>query len=144
MKVKKSQWICALLILLLLGFALYLSDPQLRVERFVMHHGEELAQAYSPDGTAGPIPADIGIVYANPWKNPQTGEYDMLEFILFARGNTYYGCYYSPNDVPLGFQNVPVELKQDDQDRWIWTGEGDNNGVTIRIAENWYYFEAEF
>ncbi len=86
------------------------------------------------------IPANLGIRSFNQW----TGEHEMVEFTLFAFGDTYYGCYYSPDGVPLGFQNTQQELILDGDGSWTWQAEGDNHGLTRLISDRWYYFEASF
>ena len=68
----------------------------------------------------------------------------MTEFIIMNIGSTYYGCYYSKDDVPLPFQNVDVELVQINDNKWVWQAQGDNKGSTSKIMKNWYYFEASF
>ena len=55
----------------------------------------------------------------------------------------YHGFYYSPDDVPLAFQNTAVPLEET-ADGWTWRAEGDNRGFTRRLAPGWYYFEAYF
>ena len=77
--------------------------------------------------------------YVNFWP----GEHDMAEYIVESRGSTYYGFYYSPDDVTLAFQNTDAPLTQDGSG-WSWTGQGDNHGTTRRITEKWFYFEASF
>lgn len=77
--------------------------------------------------------------YVNLWP----GEHDMAEYIVTVLGDTYYGFYYSPDDVPLAFQNTQVLLAPFEEG-WIWTAEGDNHGTTRRITEKWFYFEASF
>lgn len=83
--------------------------------------------------------------WSGNWKhvNLWPGEHDMAEYIVESRGSTYYGFYYSPDDVPLAFQNTDVALRSDGSG-WSWTGEGDNHGTTHRITEKWFYFEASF
>jgi hypothetical protein len=76
----------------------------------------------------------------NTWE----GEHSMVEFLVTTRGDTYYGCYYSPDDVPLAFQNTAAELTQCGHDSWKWSAEGDNSGKTMKIMDHWYYFEASF
>ena len=75
-----------------------------------------------------------------------TGEYNMVEFIVDGDGlippAQYYGFYYSPDDVPLPFQNVKVPLTEYKENEWEWTEEGDNHGITKKITDCWYYFEA--
>ena len=72
------------------------------------------------------------------------GQHPMNEFTLSSQGNKYYGCYYSPDDVPLAFQNLETELIADGDNSWSWKAEGDNKGVTSKIMDKWYYFEADF
>ena len=74
------------------------------------------------------------------------GEHNMVEFMVDGDGMIppaqYYGFYYSPDDVPLPFQNVKVPLTEYKENEWEWTDEGDNRGITKKITECWYYFEA--
>lgn len=58
--------------------------------------------------------------------------------------STYYGFYYSENDIPASFQNSSKELTEYEKNKWSWKGVGDNHGSTIKIRDNWYYFEASF
>lgn len=75
-----------------------------------------------------------------------TGEHNMVEFMIDGDGlippAQYYGFYYSPDDVPLAFQNVNVPLTEYKENEWEWTEEGDNHGITKKITDCWYYFEA--
>ena len=50
--------------------------------------------------------------------------------------------YYSPDDEPRGFQSVEVTLVPDGENCWTWRAEGDNRGMTKKIQDRWYYFEA--
>ena len=127
--------VLTLAVLVCLG--LYWNQPQLRAERFVAAHGAELEEALEGDGG---IPARIGYKTYNLWG--EDGE--MAEFILSAWGDTYYGCYWSRQDVPMAFQGVDVPLSQSGDGRWTWTAEGDNHGVTWKLSGRWYYFEASF
>ena len=79
------------------------------------------------------------------WKavNHWSGRHEMVEYVTGAREDTYYGFYYSPDRVPLAFQNVDVPLVWE-KDRWTWKGEGDNSGFTKQMEAEWYYFEASF
>jgi len=136
MKTAKAKpiLILAAVILILLLMVLLL-QPELRVRRFVAAHGDEIEESMA---AGHGISASIGVKYFNTWE----GEHSMTEFILFTRGSTYFGCYYSPDDVPLAFQNTDVELSQDGHDYWEWQAEGDNHGTTKKIREGWYYFTA--
>lgn len=127
-------WIIAIIVVLV-----YWNAPERRVERFVAQNSAALEQALGEEMSA--YPEGLGIRAYNRWD----GEHTMGEYLLFTRGNTYYGCYYSPDDVPLPFQNAKsVALVPDGENCWRWQGEGDNRGVTSRIMEKWYSFEAEF
>ena len=133
---KRRILCCAILFLLLVGILLYANMPERRIARFVARHGERLVVSIE---TSGSISANIGIRTWNEW----AGEHDMWEFILWTRGSRYYDCYYSPDDVPLAFQNTDVALEDADA-VWHWYGEGDNRGSTWRIRSHWYGFQAHF
>lgn len=70
----------------------------------------------------------------------------MYEFLLgFGIGDKqYWGVYYSPDDVPLSFQNTDVPLSPNGDGIWTWQTEEDNHGTTKKITDKWYYFEASF
>lgn len=136
MKLLKKKWLLAALILLALLIG-YFSNPFLRVKTFIyLHHNQIEEPMLDHNG----IPVIPGVKAHNTW----AGEHEMTEFILFTQGSTYYGCYYSWDDVPLAFQNVDVELVQNGHAYWKWQGEGDNRGATQRILDHWYYFEVSF
>ena len=135
----KQRWlpllVCTLAALVCLG--LWRNRPLVRAERFAAAHGAELEAALEGDGI---IPARIGYKTYNLWGEDN----EMAEFILSAWGDTYYGCYWSRRDVPMAFQGVDIPLTQTEDGRWTWAAQGDNHGVTWKLSENWYYFEASF
>lgn len=138
MKQRTRKILSLLLILILLFGSIWFTNPQLHVRLFVFLNKERIESAYEAGlGVPGNL-WDVDI--HNTWE----GDHDMLELILFSHGDTYYGCYYSPDDVPLAFQNTANELTQCGHDAWKWKAEGDNQGKTIRISGHWYYFEASF
>ena len=47
-----------------------------------------------------------------------------------------------PDDEPRGFQSAEVTLVPDGENCWTWRAEGDNHGMTRKIRDKWYYFEA--
>ena len=134
----ERRWAPALILVLtaLAVTGLYRSRPLPQAERFVADHGAELEAALE---RGGGIPARIGYQVCNLWRD---GE--MAEFILSAWGDTYCGCYYSRRDVPFPFQGADVPLTQAEDGRWTWSAEGDDHGVTWKLRDNWYYFEAGF
>ena len=121
--------------------------PKLRTQAFVaLYHDEIEAGLADHQG----VPADDATLFG--YHSVNTWERDgscITEFDIGARGflmvdAKYFGCYYSPHDIPVGFQNAAVELIPDGENRWIWQGEGDNHGLTEKLMDHWYYFEAKF
>lgn len=69
---------------------------------------------------------------------------------------SYYGFYYSPEDIPVsngegelekveeqeGF--LPGLVPRDQKERWVWQGYGDNGGEIVKIKEHWYYYKCWF
>lgn len=140
---KKRMTNCSIVlacILTLLGISIY-SIPKLRVTLFVKMYHEVIEEGLE---AGHGVPADdavfLGYKVVNSWDN----SHPMTEFVLIAWGNTYYGCYYSPDNVPLAFQNTDVELTQNGHDYWEWSAEGDNHGETSEIMDCWYFFKASF
>ena len=121
--------------------------PKLRTQAFVALYHDDIERMIAADGS---VPADDATLFG--YRSVNTWERDgsrMTEFSIGARGfllvnAKYFGCFYSPDDKPAAFQNTDVELIQDGENRWIWQGEGDNCGITTKIMNNWYYFEASF
>ena len=134
---KKKKWLFAALAVLLLCAVVLLSEPRVRVRAFLLLHESALEKVVE-DGRGR------AVIVSNEVFHTWDGEHTMVESTLFVRGDTYYGCYYSVDDVPLAFQNTAAELVQTGENAWKWEAEGDNSGVTERIGEGWYYFEASF
>lgn len=85
--------------------------------------------------------------YYNGWRVYYYSE-NMVEFCTSSFGltpsTTYKGFYYSADDLPHGFQNVPVDFHET-ENGWEWTElVGDNIQYTERITLNWYWYEAKF
>jgi len=133
---KTKKWVCFFLVVIIVAGICYVANPFLRVKVFIILHHEKI-EAAMEDGHGVPF---LGYKSVNSWP----GDHPMTEFILFALGDTYYGCYYSPDDEPMAFQNVPVVLTQNGHEYWVWQAEGDNHGATQRIRENWFYFKASY
>ena len=129
-------WAAAILILF------WWTAPEQRVSRFVARYGAELAEILKdePPGIPTDVPEKLGGVnyrYSHDW----LGEHPMDEFFFgssLLHGRQYYGCYYSPDDVPLGFQNTAATLVPDGADCWTWRAEGDNRGMTKKLTNNGY------
>lgn len=141
MKKKIKIGIVVLVCILLLSIISIYSTPKLRVVLFVNAYHTLIEEGLE---AGHGVPADDTVLLGYEAVNSWDGTYRMTEFIIMSWGSTYYGCYYSPDDVPLAFQNTDVELTQDGHEYWEWQTEGDNHGSISKIMDHWYYFEAEF
>lgn len=115
--------------------------PKLRVTFFVNMYHELIEENLMANNG---VPADEAVLFGYQYVNSWKGSHPMTEFVIMTYGDTYYGCYYSPDDVPLAFQNTEVNLVQVGKNRWEWTAEGDNHGMTSKIRGKWYFFKASF
>ena len=142
---KKRKWIWIGLIVIIVVSVLVMSNPQIRTNLFVRLYHEQIEEGLRLN--AG-VPADDAVLFGYESVDTWPGEHTMVEFMISGFGlgsaTSYYGCYYSPDDVPLAFQNMDVKLTQCGHDSWKWSAEGDNAGKTMKIMDNWYYFEASF
>lgn len=135
-KAKIAAACCALALLCLVHSQL---TPEKRVARYVSSHQSELQSSMDAYFDRGqPLSYDGAVPTVKHWP----GQHPMVEYILFT-GPGYYGFYYSPDDVPLAFQNVPVPLEETSTG-WQWQAGGDDHGSTRRLSPGWYYFEAHF
>ena len=138
---KKTAYIVltVLAAVLLAAAALERENPERKARKFLDRNQALLEESYE----TGIVPADIGYQNYNLWE----GGHPMMEFLLpgwAGWGSTYYGCYYSPDGVPLAFQNADVPLTEERENRWTWQAEGDNHGETSCIRGNWFFFRASF
>ncbi len=139
---KKKRIVTIILWFAALAVLFIWSSPEQRVSRFVAKNAEVLEESLGTDLSGG-YPGGLGIQYYNCWGEDSghpIGEFCFGPSIL--HGRQYYGCYYSPDDEPRGFQSVEVTLVPDGENRWTWRAEGDNHGMTKKIQDRWYYFEA--
>lgn len=139
---KKKRIVTIILWLAALAVLFIWSSPEQKVDRFVAKNAEVLEESLGTDLSGG-YPGGLGIQYYNCWGEDSghpIGEFCFGPSIL--HGRQYYGCYYSPDDEPRGFQSVEVTLVPDGENCWTWRAEGDNRGMTKKIQDRWYYFEA--
>lgn len=139
---KKKRIVRIILWLAALAVLFIWSSPEQKVDRFVAKYAEVLEESLGTDLSGG-YPGGLGIQYYNCWGEDSghpIGEFCFGPSIL--HGRQYYGCYYSPDDEPRGFQSVEVTLMPDGENCWTWHAEGDNRGMTKKIQDRWYYFEA--
>lgn len=139
---KKKRIVTIILWLAALAVLFIWSSPEQKVDRFVAKNAEVLEESLGTDLSGG-YPGGLGIQYYNCWGEDSghpIGEFCFGPSLL--HGRQYYGCYYSPDDEPRGFQSVEVTLVPDGENCWTWHAEGDNRGMTKKIQDRWYYFEA--
>lgn len=139
---KKKRIVTIILWLAALAVLFIWSSPEQKVDRFVAKNAEVLEESLGTDLSGG-YPGGLGIQYYNCWGEDSghpIGEFSFGSSLL--HGRQYYGCYYSPDDEPRGFQSVEVTLVPDGENCWTWRAEGDNHGMTKKISDKWYYFEA--
>lgn len=139
---KKKRIVRIILWLAALAVLFIWSSPEQRVSRFVAKNAEVLEESLGTDLSGG-YPGGLGIQYYNCWGEDSghpIGEFCFGPSLL--HGRQYYGCYYSPDDEPRGFQSVEVTLVPDGENCWTWHAEGGNRGMTKKIQDRWYYFEA--
>lgn len=139
---KKKRIVRIILWLAALAVLFIWSSPEQKVDRFVAKYAEVLEESLGTDLSGG-YPGGLGIQYYNCWGEDSghpIGEFCFGPSLL--HGRQYYGCYYSPDDEPRGFQSVEVTLVPDGENCWTWRAEGDNRGMTKKIQDRWYYFEA--
>ena len=139
---KKKRIVTIILWLAALAVLFIWSSPEQKVDSFVAKYAEVLEESLGTDLSGG-YPGGLGIQYYNCWGEDSghpIGEFCFGPSLL--HGRQYYGCYYSPDDEPRGFQSVEVTLVPDGENCWTWHAEGDNRGMTKKIQDRWYYFEA--
>ena len=139
---KKKRIVTIILWLAALAVLFIWSSPEQKVDRFVAKNAEVLEESLGTDLSGG-YPGGLGIQYYNCWGEDSghpIGEFCFGPSIL--HGRQYYGCYYSPDDEPRGFQSVEVTLVPDGENCWTWRAEGDTRGMTKKIQDRWYDFEA--
>lgn len=143
MKKKNIMILIAAFLLLaavLIGWNIWTNRSERKAAQFVAQNGAEFSELVN-SGQA--IPKTFNGVTIDVWN----GKHIMYEFLLgLGIGeHQYWGVYYSPDDVPLPFQNTDAFLLANGEKSWRWQEtHGDNHGTTRKITEKWYYFEASF
>ncbi len=131
-----------ILLLLVLAAAVFcLTRPRIQADLFTALFSRSIEENLE---NGNGFPAGLPGLRAGYYE----GEHPMYQFGLWGRGlvanSVYYGCYYSPEDVPLCLDNAKFPLISHGENAWTWQGEGDNGGRTEKIKDKWYYFEAHF
>lgn len=122
----------------------FLVSPRRRTMRWYDRHIAELKEDVRRHFEGGePLTAPAGAT-VNRWP----GEHAVVEYLVVGGGLVpsarYYGVFYSPDDVPVSFQNAGEGLTGLSSAQWEWRGAGDDRGLVRRIEPGWFYFEARF
>ncbi len=139
---KKGKMIIALLVaaFVVVTAVVWIFTPEQRVAFFVRTHSENLFEIVSACLAGEHFAESYRGVSVNGLYD---GEHPIVQFYTFGWGLIpYMGFYYSPDDKPAAFQNVNVELTPVSDNRWEWTDGTDNRGMTKKIDDCWYYYEA--
>ena len=142
---KKNLKIFLILILAVIGVIVLNPSAKHNVVRYVKNNNVELT------ATAENIIEENITVNAeyNSWRVDYYIQSDtpVVEFTVSRFGivpsNHYKGFYYSPDDIPIGYQGAETEFLQNGS-RWEYSCGGDNTGFTEKICDNWYWFEMKF
>ena len=130
-------------IILLIVIVRTINSPESVTMRYFNAHIEELKAESIEYENNGRISASIDIK-----RSIWCGEHTIIEYTILSKGfassSQYYGVFYSPDDVPVSFQNSNIALVQLSNDVWEWKEAGDNRGLVKKMEDNWYYFEASF
>lgn len=131
--------------LLLLGCCAGCADSQKQRAREVLVKNQNaltvLAEGILETGTIpeeSSIPGVADISYLPGW----------VEFTVGGRGlvpsASYYGLYYSSENVPLSYQAAEMELAPEGRG-WSWReAAGDNRYYTEPLQDCWFYYAMDF
>jgi len=138
---KITHKLIAISFLLFVSASIFFHAPEKQVLRYFHANYEELNQQAEAYMAGAPLSWNENQIQSvNAW----LGQHEMIEYILPTPGGSYHGFYYSPDDVPLAFQNIDTPLTQTEPNCWTWHTEGDNRGKTTKIKDHWYLFQATF
>ena len=121
--------------------AAFWRTPEKRTLRWLDRNRAELTETAAAACAGAPM-RDAGRVTAHYWD----GEHPIVEYVVVSRGivsaSTYCGVFYSPDGVPVSFQNSGETLSPVSDTEWTWQGDGDNHGAVRALGGGWFYFEA--
>lgn len=138
---KKKRIVTIILWLAALAVLFIWSSPEQKVDRFVAKNAETLEAALYED-LSGDYSQGAGVQYTC-WG--QYGEHPIGEFSFarrFCTDASITAATIRPTMSRRGFQSAEVTLVPDGENCWTWRAEGDNRGMTKKIQDRWYYFEA--
>ena len=128
--------LAGLFLALLLTAAIW-PTPEWRAAWYVIRHQTELQADMDACFLQGKTLSYNGsFLYVNDWP----GQHSMVEYVFIEQGGRLYGFYYSPDNVPLAFQNAALPLEET-PDGWRWR-DGRGSGETRQLAPRWFLFSA--
>lgn len=145
---KKWQIVLMVIVTIICGIGItnFILNPERKVKNFVKANEVELVEIAEQY-----LDYEQGV--KTEYKNARIdgvfqGEYPIVQFYYsgfgIAPSGTYYGFYYSPDDVVATYCNEDYPMEMLDDGEWKWSGKGDNGGSIKKIKDNWYYYEAWF
>ena len=154
---KKLFFILVPAVLLSVGLIVFLGfmlSPYRRIEYFVKRHEAALTKIAQTELSGSHQHKSDEKFHGVEIDGVFEGDHPMVQFYSFGFGlvpsSSYYGFYYSPDDVPLPFQNADefrvISGSDDaaDPDTTRFRGVGDNGCEVKRILPCWYYYNAWF
>ncbi|MCD8107702.1 MAG: hypothetical protein LUE20_07050 [Oscillospiraceae bacterium] len=120
-------------------------NPKFQAWVFVQRYGDYIEEKYY-DGiivSKDNVSCLSMTYYGSKYRHPMI-EFDLCGFGI-APSSTYYGCFFSPDDVPLVYGQMNYTLVKQSEGYWTWQEEnGDNHGSVAKIRDRWYYFSVSF
>lgn len=139
---KNRRWLAAAIAMLLLALLLG-GDIWTRAYVRLNHQRLEDFAATALEETP-----PHGIAKYGSWSAFCYPENGMVEFFTGGFGLTpfsvYKGFYYSADDVHIPFQGVDQPMEVNGDDAGWREPESGNWGISRRIAEHWFWYEAHF
>ncbi len=140
----KSLFICILVLFIVSGCNFNKYNDYKTISKYVNENYNDLYKIAKEYINGNKIEYKKEIKRISVYKEDNT----IVEFLTrgygMAPSSKYIGFYYSENDTPVAFQNEKFDLNKIGKNKWEWKEDGDNHGITIKIRDNWYYYEASF
>lgn len=143
-KIKKKRILIIAIVIGAVVFIKWFGNPERRIFSMIERNQEtyEMIAVQMLNGEKAAEPTGVHSVRV------RAGEHLVVDFFVtgfgLAPSSTYYGFYYSPEDLALPYLEETAKMSEQEEGVWSWSGVGDNKGVTKKIADCWYYYEASF
>lgn len=139
---RKRLWLFVIIVLVVLSIVF--KDKLIQTYVKVFHEDLEVFSENLLDNSA------LRSTTYGLWDVDIYQEDNMVEFMTggfgLAPSSTYKGFYYSADNTHKVFSVADASIAPlvIDGDRATWTDGTDNHGMSIRIMDNWFWFEASF